>query len=298
MRWNRWVAFVVLCLLSGTSWVIPREVPDGLPTLELQSLLFGVMGLAALILTVRGVRFRAGASRYARLAAASVGFFGIPLVMSEYARGSIAENSRSALFAMTPVIVVLAVAAGDAAGSEERGARGFLIPVLVGVGGLLLLLPMAFSRSVRGWAILAAVCAVVILAGVASVWLYRLLRGIVFADAVAVMALSNAGFLLGWSAVQEEIVWRWSGFVSAISISSIADVTELLVLMWLMREMSPIRFASRYLLIPLLTILESYILIRPEWTARMVSGTVLLAAGAGALLFLKPGEDDTGLSLR
>ncbi len=297
MRWNRWVVFAALCILSGTSWVIPR-VSDGLPALELQSFLFGVIGLAALILTVRGVRFRAGALLYARLAAASVSFFGVPLVMSEYARGSVAENSRSALFAMVPVVVVLTVAAGDAAGSEERGARRFLIPALVGVGGLLLLLSMEFSRSVRGWAILAGVCTAVMLAGVASVWLYRLLRGIVFADAVAVMALSNAAFLLGWSVVHEEVVWRWSGFVSAISISSTADVTELLLLMWLLREMSPVRFASRYLLIPLLTICESYILIRPEWTIRMVSGTALLGAGAGALLFLKPGEDDTGLSLR
>jgi hypothetical protein len=292
------VAFAALCILSGTSWVIPREISDGLPALELQSLLFGVIGLAALILTVRGVRFRAGVSLYARLAVAGVVFFGIPLVISEYARGSVAENSRSALFAMVPVVVVLTVAAGDAAGIDERGARRFLIPALVGVGGLLLLLPMEFSRSGRGWAILAVVCAAVILAGVASVWLYRLLRGVVFADAVAVIGMSNAVFLFVWSIVHEENVWRWSGLASAISISSMADVTELLLILWLMREMPPIRFTSRYLVIPLLTILESYVLIRPEWTIRMVAGTVLLAAGAGTLLFLKPGEEDTVLSLR
>ena len=298
MRWNRWVGFAALCILSGTSWVIPREMPDGLPALELQSLLFGVIGLGAFVLTVRGVRFRAGALVYTKLAAAGVSFFGVPLVVVEYARRSVAENSRSSLFAMMPIVVVLAVAAGDAAGSEERGARRFLVPALVGVGGLLLLLPMQLSRSVGGWAMLAIVCVAVILAGLASVWLYRLLGRVVFADAVAVIGFSNAVFLFGWSVAHEDVVWRWSGLASAISISSVADVTELLLILWLMREMTPIRFASRYLVIPLLTILESYVLIRPEWTVRMGAGTILLAAGAGTLLFLRLAEEDTVLSLQ
>jgi drug/metabolite transporter (DMT)-like permease len=78
----------------------------------------------------------------------------------------------------------------------------------------------------------------------------------------------------------------------------LVDVVEVLLIIWLLREMSPVRFASRYLLIPLLTVLESYVLVRPEWTVRMGFGTVLLALGAGVLLFGKAGEEETGLSLR
>jgi hypothetical protein len=59
-----------------------------------------------------------------------------------------------------------------------------------------------------------------------------------------------------------------------------------------------VRFAARYLVIPLLTLLESYALMRPELTVRVVSGVVLLAAGAGMLLALKTGEEETTLSLR
>jgi hypothetical protein len=65
-----------------------------------------------------------------------------------------------------------------------------------------------------------------------------------------------------------------------------------------LREMPPVRFAARYLLIPLLTIIESYTLVRPDWTARMVLGTILLAVGAGTLLFWKAGEEETVLSLQ
>jgi hypothetical protein len=207
-------------------------------------------------------------------------------------------TSRSALFAVVPVVVVSVVAAGDSTGREERGARRFLAPALAGLGGLLLLLPLEFSGSLRGRLMLAAVCAAVVLVGLASVWLYRLLRGVALADAIAVAGLANAGFLLFWSAVREDVVWRGRGLASVVSISSLVDVVEVLLLMWLLREMPPVRFAARYLVIPLLTVLESLVLMRPEWTLRIGFGTALLAAGAGMLLFLKAGGEETVLSLR
>jgi hypothetical protein len=172
------------------------------------------------------------------------------------------------------------------------------MPALAGLGGLLLLLPLDFSGSVRGWVMLALVCAAVVVVGLASVWLYRLLRGFGLADAVAIVGLANAVFLLGLSRVHENAVWRWSGVASVVSIASLVDVVEMLLIVWLLREMPPIRFAARYLVIPLLTILESFVVMRPEWTVRMGFGTILLAAGGGMLLFLKAGEEETVLSLR
>jgi hypothetical protein len=298
MRWTLWVAFAVLCVLSGTSWAIPREMSDGLAPLEQQGVLFGVIGLTALVFAGRRVWSRSRVLGYARLAAAAVGFFGVPVVAVEYARGSVPAMSRSALFAMVPVVVVLVIGAGETTGREERSARHFLVPALAGLGGLLLLLPLEFSGSMRGWVMLAVVCAAVVVVGIASVWLYPLLRGLGLADAVAVAGGANAVFLLGLSCVHENVAWRWSGAASLASIASLVDVVEVLLIVWLLREMPPVRFAARYLVIPLLTILESFVLMRPEWTVRMGFGTALLAAGAGTLLFWKVGEEETVLSLR
>jgi hypothetical protein len=298
MRRALWIAFAGLCVLSGTSWAIPPEMSDGLPPLERQGLLFGVIGLVAVVFGARGRWPRNGVAWYARLGAAAVGFFGVPVVVVEYARGGVPAISRSALFALVPVVVIMVVAAGEQTGREERGARRSLVPALVGVGGLLLLLPLEFSGSARGWLMLSVVCAAVVLVGLASVWLYGLLRGVGFVNALAVVGVANAVFLLGWSVVHEEVVWRWSGLVSVVSISSLVDLVEVLLIVWLLREMAPVRFAARYLLIPLVTVVESYVLMRPELTVRMGFGTVLLAAGAGTLLFLKSGEEETMLSLR
>jgi drug/metabolite transporter (DMT)-like permease len=298
MRWTLWIAFAALCILSGTSWAIPDAGTDVLPPLEQQGILFGALGLVAILFVGRGMRLRSGWLPRVELAGTAVGFFGVPVVVVEYTLGSVPAISRSALYAMVPVVVVLAVASGDVTAREDRGARRFLVPALAGLGGLLLLLPLEFSGSVRGVVMLAVVCAAVVLAGLASVWLYRLLRGIGWAEAIAVVGLANAVFLLGWSAVHEDVVWRLGGLASIASLSSLVDVVEVLLIVWLMREMPPVRFAARYLVIPLVTVLESYALIRPELTARMGFGTILLAAGAGTLLFLKAGEEETVLSLR
>lgn len=297
MRSNLWIAFVVLCVLSGTSWALPVE-SGVLPPLEQQGVLFGGIGLTALLFAGRWVWSRSGWQQYGRLAAATVGFFGVPIVVAEYARGSMPVVSRSALFALVPVVVVMTVATGESAGREERGARVFLMPALAGLGGLLLLLPLALSGSLRGWVMSAVVCAAVVVVGIASVGLYRLLQVFALANAIAVVGLANAVFLLVWSAVRGEFVWRGTGLASVMSISSLADVVEVLLITWLLGEMLPIRFASRYLMIPLVTVLESFLVMRPEWTVRMVFGTALLAAGGGMLLFLKAGEEETVLSLR
>jgi hypothetical protein len=279
---------VVLCFLSATSWVIPHG--EELSAFEQQGVRYAVLGLIALLLGgYRGWSWGLGL----RLAAIGVGFFGIPLVAGEWARGAVPEISRSALFAMVPVVVVMVIAAGD----DERGVRRFLAPALAGLGGLLLILPLEFSVSVRGRLMLGVLGAAVVLVGLSSVWLHRLLRGVAVAHAVAAICLANAVFLLVCSGVRGDFVLR-GGLASVISFASLVDVMEVVLIVWLLREMPPVRFAARYLLIPLLTILESYVLIRPEVTVRIACGTILLAAGVGMLLFLKYGDEETMLSLR
>jgi hypothetical protein len=284
-----WIAFVVLCILSATSWVIPHG--EELPALEQQGIRYAVIGLIALLLGGGRGWLR---SEGLHLGVMSIGFFGVPVAVGEWAQASVSEISRSALFAMVPVVVVMAIAAGD----EERGVRRFLVPALAGLGGLLLLLPMGFSGTVLGRLMLGVVCAAVVLVGLSSVWLYRLLRGVALTQAVAAVCLANAVFLLVCSAVSGDVVWRGSGLASVISIGSLVDLVEVVLIVWLLQEMPPVRFAARCLVIPLLTILESFILVRPEVTVRLVCGTILLAAGAGVLLFLKAGEEETMLSLR
>jgi len=296
MRRSVWVGFVALCVLSSTAWLIPAAV-DVLPAFERQSVLYGAIGLVAVLVGGRKMWDRRRWLDRARLALAGTVFFGVPIGIVEWVRGSVSEISRSAAFAMVPVVVVVALPASDWA-SRDGESRRFLVPALVALGGLLLIVPFEFSGSTRGKLLLAALIAAVILVGVASVWLYRLLREFGLAEAIAVICLANGVFLAVCGLAGESFLWSLDGLGSVVSWSLLVDLVEIVLLIWLLREMKPVQFAARYFVIPLVTILEGYAVYRPELTVRMVSGFVLLVFGSWRLLFSRGSDDEGVLSLR
>jgi drug/metabolite transporter (DMT)-like permease len=297
MKRSVWLTFGALCLLSSSAWIAEPFAASTLPSLQRQALLYLIIGLAALPFSIRKLSAGIRQQSWPRLALASLGFFGIPAAAIEFASGTVPEITRSALFALVPIVVVVALTAIEAGEPAERTARRSLAPALVALGGLLLLLPLSFSNSARSNARIAVICAAVIVVGIASVWLYRLLQQFKLSDAVAVACLVNAAFLLICAWVNRA-VWDRSSLLSLLSWSSLVDVTEVLLLLWLLRRMPPIQFAARYLLIPLLTVLEGYILLRPELTLRIGAGAILLATGVAMLLLQRPAEDESVLSLR
>lgn len=290
MRRSAWLAFFLFCLLSSADWLIPSVVSDGLPVLERESLLFGVVGF---LFCVRRVRWRGlDWRRVLSLVLGGVGFFGVPVVFLEWAAGSLSGVSRSVGFAMVPIVVVLVVA--SAGGSVRR----LLVPALVGLSGVLFLLPVEVPAAARGRLMLGGLALVVVLVAIVSVWMNRLLQDFVWGEAVAVVCVANAAFLLVCGLAGGALVWRWSALVSLVSVSSLVDGVEVVLVLWLLREMTAVRFAARYLVIPLLTVLEGYLVLRPELTVRMGFGLVLLAVSAGVVLFAKESPDEAVLSLR
>ncbi len=298
-----WIGFAILCLVSGTSWIIPPKlIPANgiLPTLEQQALLFGLAAVAALCFRLRLHPPRLHSLRLyslthsLQLAAAGLGFFGVPIAIVEIAHSSVGATTRVAAFAIVPVVVILAIVTSDHPG----GSRRLLAPALLGLGGLLLLLPLQFSSSIRGQSMLALIAVAVLTAGLCSVWMFHLLQGTALAAAVLTLGAANAVFLLVCAAARGELVWGRAALSSILSLSALIDAVSITAIVWLLREMPPVRFAARYLLIPWVTIVESLCLARPAMTLRMAVGTVLLTAGAAMVLLLKDVDPDSALSLR
>jgi hypothetical protein len=112
MKRSVWIGFGMLCLLSASAWVAePFGGFSTLPSLERQGLLYGAIGLAALI--VSGARFRTQGEQVGeksersrlQVALAGVLLFGLPAIAIEFASGSIPAISRAALFAIVPTVV-------------------------------------------------------------------------------------------------------------------------------------------------------------------------------------------------
>ncbi len=289
--------FGALCLLSSCAWIAEPFGSSSLPPLERQGLLFAAIGIVSLLL-LRGSALRLKDKAWVHLAIAGIALFSVPEIAISLASGAVPEISRSALFAMVPIVVVVVTSAGAGTDGSEINAGRFLAPALVGLGGLLLLLPLNFSGALRGQVMTGVIVAAVIVVGMASVRLYRVLQSFTLGEAMAVICLSNAAVLLIYDAARVGLVWSGGGFASLLLPPSLVDLAEILMLVALLRAMPPVRFASRYLLIPLLTVVQGYILMRPVLTVRVVAGAALLAAGTGLLLFLQPAEDQVNLSLR
>ena len=251
MNRSVWLTFGALCLLSASAWIATPYDTSTLPSLESQGLLYAAIGLIALLISRRQPWSRNQIRSSAQLALAGLMFFGLPAAAIELASGSVPAISRSALFSMVPIVVILAV-----------------------------------------------LCAAVIVSGISAVWLFRLLHNVTPSRAAALICLPTAAFLLACSRLNDPLVLDQTALASLLSVSSLVGLIEILLLLRLVRAMPPIRFAARYLVIPLLTVLEGYIILRPPMTLRIAAGAILLIAGTATLLLLNPSNEEAVLSLR
>jgi drug/metabolite transporter (DMT)-like permease len=71
---------------------------------------------------------------------------------------------------------------------------------------------------------------------------------------------------------------------------AVIDVPALMLLFWLLGQMSAVRMTTRFILAPLLTVLTGIAIEQPAITTRMILGILLMTAGAGWIL-LAPEED-------
>jgi drug/metabolite transporter (DMT)-like permease len=296
MKISVWLVFAVYCLLASAAW-IATPVPDGGRFFERQAGLFAVVGLGAAVFAGKDLWAPARRLPWARLAIAGVGFWGVPVCLIRWAGSGVPSIVISAAFALLPAVVVLVVS--SIGGVEDNGEGwGFLAPALAAFGGVLLMLPVGLPESVRGQLMLGVAFAAVLLVAVSGVWVHQLMQGGALRVTIAIVCFANAVFLMISGLATGDFVGRWNGWAGILSLSFGVDLIQMILAFWLLREMPPVRFATRYLVIPLLTVVEGYVVLRPEVTARMGTGAVLVAGGAVWILFSKKSDDGGILSLR
>jgi drug/metabolite transporter (DMT)-like permease len=225
------------------------------------------------------------------LAVASLMMFALPSLLLARATEYSPETNVTVIFALVPVVVVVVWAATL---SNQRGIA-LLLPALVGAAGVLFVLPFEAPASARGWESLAETILATILVAWACVAMHRQLRQRSCAGALIVGGSVNAIVLLAWSVLRGQ---PWSGWnLQAVVATGISAIVFALTV-WLVAAIAPVRFAAKFMLVPLLTILEGVVLLRPDFTARLVAGVVLLLGGTAWLLSSGEAVDEEVLSLR
>jgi drug/metabolite transporter (DMT)-like permease len=270
--------FAGFCVLVGSEWLLSPI--SGL----IRGMVFAAVGIFAAALN-RG-RWRGG---WAWLVLAAVLLVGVPEMMVGWGLRHTSSNLWAVVLAVVPVMVVLIVAqrAGD-------GVRRLLVPALAGLGGILLVVPLDVPGSVPGRLALVVLVLSAVMIAIASVWIHQLLQDFGVLQAMTVFCFANALVLLVRGFV-EGAGWGLSGVGW---VAALVQGCEVVLLVVLLRGMTPVRFGARYLIAPLMTLVEGYALLRPALTWRLGFGVALMAGGAAFLLFSRGADESVELSLQ
>lgn len=293
MKRSTWILFVAFCGLSSSLWLIAPPEMSTLPPILQDGLAYLLAAIAAGV-TVRRAKRRTSfpLARIGALAAFSAGLFAAPIVLLDFVPHGMPSATLVALFAAIPVVIAITIQVSSGFTSS------LLEPTLAGFAGALFLLPVELPELPSRWIGAAFILGVVILVGVASVRTHARFHALDRDGrrlGVVAVCFVNASVLLLYAIAR-------NGFVAGKpNLTGLAvETASVLLLVLLVSSMPPVLLSTRFLLVPLLTAVSSYVLMRPELNLRIGLGALLLAAVAAFLLLRgdRKDEDSPTLSLR
>ena len=292
MNLRIWLAFVTLCLLSGSGWLLREWQPETMPGLFSVALRSGLLAILFWVLDRRrhsSNRQRLSAGALASLFAWFVFMAALPTVAVAHAGEHLSPFTETLVFALTPVLVVFFVSQRATGFGVQESPFRLLAPALAGVAGAALLLPFNLPSSGVGRAWLLALLVIAAASAWAAIRLHRRLAGVPVLRAAALLSASI--FLLSAPLSFGQAARMSSALKIELLHSLLFDGPVTLLTVWLLRQLSAVAFSSRYLLSIFVTIVEGYLLLRPEtsWTTGL--GLLLLLSSGAWLLVAGSGEE-------
>ena len=292
-----WIAFGFLCLLSGSGWLLREWQPETLPGFLPFSFRSGLIAILFWVVhRARTSSFRQPlpAGVQAHLFAWAALMVALPTVAVVGADEHVSPLTETLVFALVPAMVVFFTSQSAAGFGVRESPLRLLAPALAGVGGAALLLPFSLPASSAGQAWLMALLVTAATSAWAAIRLHRQLAGVPVLRAAAVLSaaifLLSAPFSFGRAGRSP---WSAPALRFELLHSLFFDGPLTFLTAWLLRELSPIAFSSRYLLGIAVTIVEGYLLLRPEtnWTTGL--GLLLLLSSGAWLLVAGSREEVT-----
>ena len=309
-------AIVLLSLLWAADILrpdlLPGLSPNQPPPLQRQALAFAIFTVASGIAAFRR-RSTFQLSLIAKPVVVAIGMFAFPAVLFLVSSNSIDGFGRLALLTLTPLFALVFEPYLAAVGSSRLNQSGGLqdgnrlAAALASVAGAFLVFPISMPSTLLAGAAFAG-----IIVAAASIAAANCIAVAAFADsqkdggssvpgtslAVAIGVAATLALAV-LSAVIEHPVWNWQRWQPELLWSFCIQVPSLLLLFWLMQRTTAVRLATRYVLSPLIAVIAGAVFVRPAFDARMALGLLLMAVGAGWLLFVPESTTEPqGLRLR
>ncbi len=229
--------------------------------------------------------------------AVGLGLFAAPAVFVALAASEVSSLTRVALFSLVPVFAV--VFEPYLGGDALRPPPAALMAALAAVVGTLCIFPLNLPGSIQaGAAFLGLILAAVLVAAANCAAVRLASQSKSLAPLIAIACATAAAVLASANQILSPEPWQVAGLSPAWLLA--VDLPSLLLLFWLMRRTSATAMSTRYVLAPLIAILVDMGIARPIVEARTWFGLLLIAGGAGVLLFAPPArhvDDSAQLSL-
>ena len=291
--------------LLSLLWALDGLGPDLFPALrhspmsamERQAVTFAVLAMLAAAYARKRCASLPVRQDLVKWAAIGLLLFTVPALITAFTQGWVSQLERVAIFSLTPVF---AVVFEPHLGSGAHRGSGGLTAALAGVAGALCIFPLSIPGTPgAAAAALALVLAVACLAigNCIAVHLASSHSGGALAFCAAFACGSAAVVFAVASAITEHAQSLLPLDVPQLVWLVIIDVPALILLFWLLREMSAVRMTARFILAPLLTILAGIALEQPAVTTRMVLGVALMGAGSMWLVFAPDEVSEKGTFL-
>jgi hypothetical protein len=283
----RWRGFAVLCLIASSRWILEDAWPAVGSSLRSEAWACAVLA----VLTFAGAlglrRQRPALESGLTLLAVGGGVLAAPsfgVVLGGAAGDSF--NRTVALCFVPVIVIVLSGIWSDGAFSPS------FWPGLAGLGGALLVFPLVLPSSVVGYVGLLAPAIVV---GAACVACRRVARGVPGEWSAALLFTGGAvclGLLEARHAAPIDGALPFP--FAAVGIDIVLTALTVFVVL----RTDAMRYAARYFVVPLLTIVEGLLVLREGVTLRLGAGIALLAVAAAALLTTRrDGDRSSSLGL-
>ena len=214
----------------------------------------------------------------------SLGLIGIPFLLLLAAEGKIGPTSVVVVFAGMPILLTVA----DALSADGLGLP--MLPAgLMGIGGLLILLPIQVPRGATAAVGSGMLLLAVALTAGCLTWLHRLLADFPVFAAIGLAGIANALLLMLAAGRLTVPAWDLHGAGIESLRCLVFDLPQMTLLLWLAKGISPQRLSARYVMTPLLTVLEGLLLLRPRFEMRTLLGVIVL--GFAGYLMLRSERD-------
>jgi drug/metabolite transporter (DMT)-like permease len=276
--------------------LLPASAAVSLPPLEKEALSFGLLTITASLLAIaKGTKWPLGRQLYLAFLI-GLGLFVAPALLVSLSNQGVSELTRVALFSLVPVFTV--VLEPHISGTTGQQRRGALIAALLAVGGTLCIFPADVPTSIASAASFGAIVLAAAFIGADNCLAVKVAEETPITSIAAVASVTALACLAVLGPFVEKEAWQWQGVGPELAWSVALDLPGLLLLFWLMPRMSAVRMSARFVIAPLMATLFGVVLFRPEVSLRALLGLVLVAAGAGWILFAPEEEaDDASLPL-